>query len=411
MSPNSTIANLASTRWFTVFLSGLIAIAPFAIDVYLPSMSSMSEYFDASMAATNLTLSSYLIGNAIGQFFGGSLSDQLGRRPIGLVGLALFIVSSVLIIFAPSIEWVQFYRITQALGGGFASVIVMAQVRDVYPTSEVGKRYANVLMVVYLAPLIAPIIGAGLTLIGWQSVFVFLTAYATLCFVILFLFVPETLAVKPERFQVSALFKGYVYVIQHKTNGDRAGLKLAFFGGFSAAVFLSFLVNSAMIYMHYFALSPFQFAIAFACNALMLMSGNRIAASFMNRYPDMLLLRRAHLVQLLMLFVLVLSVAAGAYNFWSVFIVLQLVLLIHGGIVSLSGAAYIKHFEVHSGSAASLKATLRLVIGGSVGGVAAFYSEGQLLPILFAMLGVQVLARLILMSVKDQPAAPLNSAV
>ena len=394
------LQQLALSKWFTVFLSGLIAIAPFAIDVYLPSMSEIASHFNTDMAAANLTLSSYLIGNAIGQFFGGSLSDQLGRRPVGIFGLLLFIVSSVFIIFAPSIEWVQFFRVSQALGGGFAAVIVMASVRDVYPSSEVGSRYANVVMVVYLAPLVAPIIGAVLTLVGWQSVFVFLVAYASLCLLVLFFFVPETLAHKPKRFEVSGLFRGYQYVIQHKINGDRAGLKLAFFSGLSAAVFLSFLVNSAMIYMHFFGLNAFQFAVAFACNALMLMAGNRIAAKMMKQGGELQILNKAHLIQLGLLLVLVFSVAAQAYNFWSVFILLQLTLLIHGAIVSLAGAAFIKNFEVHSGSASSLMATLRLVIGGLLGGAAALWSEGHLLPVLFAMLGAQVLARLVLMSLK-----------
>ena len=132
----------------------------------------------------------------------------------------------------------------------------------------------------------------------------------------------------------------------------------------------------------------------------MLMAGNRIAAKMMKQGGELQILNKAHLIQLGLLLVLVFSVAAQAYNFWSVFILLQLTLLIHGAIVSLAGAAFIKNFEVHSGSASSLMATLRLVIGGLLGGAAALWSEGHLLPVLFAMLGAQVLARLVLMSLK-----------
>ena len=110
-----------------VFVAGLAALAPFAVDAYLPTLPDLADSMNASMSEANLTVSAFMFGMAIGQFFGGPLSDQLGRKAIGLAGLFLFAFSSLAIVFAGTIETIQALRVTQAIGGGFASVVCMAK--------------------------------------------------------------------------------------------------------------------------------------------------------------------------------------------------------------------------------------------------------------------------------------------
>ena len=81
--------------YFLPFVSAMVGLGPFAIDTYLPALPSMAAYFQADIVALNLTVSTYLFGFGIGQLIGGPISDQIGRKPVGLVGLALFIIATI----------------------------------------------------------------------------------------------------------------------------------------------------------------------------------------------------------------------------------------------------------------------------------------------------------------------------
>ncbi|MBX2846723.1 MAG: MFS transporter, partial [Acidiferrobacterales bacterium] len=272
-----TTNELRENRFFVVFLACMVALGPLSVDVYLPAIPSMAEYFGTSITTVNLTMSSFLIGNAIGQFFGGALSDQFGRKTIGLIGIGLFLISTLFILQASSIESVQMFRLTQAIGSGFASVICLAQVRDLYPKDEVMRRFANVMFIMFLAPLLAPIIGAILVQLGWHSIFMFLAVWALPVFAIYLFFIPETLKSKADVFSIREMFAGYIRVIGHRIDGRLVASRYILFGGISSGIFMTFLTNSALIYMQHFGADEFQFAIIFGAHALMLMIGNRSA--------------------------------------------------------------------------------------------------------------------------------------
>ena len=119
------------------------------------STPDMAAYFKVDMVAVNLTITAYIFGGALGQFFAGALSDHLGRRPLGLVGLLIFTAASLAVTFAIRIEQVWALRVLQALGAGTASVICIAQVRDLYRPEEVARKIANVTLVMLAAGLLA----------------------------------------------------------------------------------------------------------------------------------------------------------------------------------------------------------------------------------------------------------------
>ena len=149
-------------RYFLFFVATIVALAPFAIDTYLPALPTMAAALGVDIVQMNLTMSTYMAGFAIGQLIGGPVSDQIGRRRIGVAGLLLFIATSLLIANAESALEIQVLRAVQAFGGGFASVICMAMVRDSYSAAEAAKRFPTVMLVMLSAPLLAPVIGAFL---------------------------------------------------------------------------------------------------------------------------------------------------------------------------------------------------------------------------------------------------------
>ena len=168
-----TRQTLATSYFFMVFLGAMSALAPLSVDTYLPVLGQLAEHFEVDIAAVNLTISAYLFGNAVGQFFGGALSDQLGRKPVGSMALLIFAAATLAIVLAPSIQQMQILRVIQALGGGAVLVVCMAQVRDLYPVNEVPQRMASVMLVMMVAPMPPPSLGLLLSVLGWQVIFIF----------------------------------------------------------------------------------------------------------------------------------------------------------------------------------------------------------------------------------------------
>lgn len=395
-----TTTELRTSRFFVVFLAAMVSMGPIAIDAYLPLMPAIAAYFKTDLAAVNLTMSTFLIGMAIGQFFGGSLSDQLGRKKVGLAGLVLFCIASTLIVQASSIEQVQILRTIQAIGSGLTSVICLAQIRDLYPKEQVMKKFANIMMVVMLTPLLAPILGASLSHIGWQSIFVLLSMWSLLFALVYLLHIPETRSEISKTFSVKELFLGYLRVVRHRVDGQLTAIRIILFAGFTAGVFMAFIINSASLYMGNFGLNEYQFAGIFAAHGLMLMVGNRTAVKLAESKPP---LRVLHLMNLLQLGV-VASLATVTYLEWQSFsTILPLTLLvigINGGIMPTTSGFFIGYFDKSAGAAASLNSTAVFFMGGLIGGTATIFSSSSILPIFLVMSISSLLARGALRSIR-----------
>ena len=401
-----SVQALRGSSFFLVFLGGLIALAPLSIDAYMPALPDMAIYFGVEIAAVNLTLTTYLLGSALGQLFGGALSDHLGRRPVGLVGLLLFVIASLLITAATDIRQVWALRALQALGGGAASVVCMAQVRDVYPANLVPRKIANVMLVMLVAPMVAPTIGAVLMQLGWKSVFYFLAAYTGFYLLVYFFYLPETNARGRRALTLSTLLGSYITVLRHRVRGKPVAQRLTAFSACGAGIFLSYLTNAAFIYMQHFGLGEFEFAAAFAAGGLAIMAGNRVAAALMGRHPPLRILRWANTLHLVV-------VAAGVAGSWLLphslpagMAVLFLIMGIGGAVAPSASGFYMSLFEENAGSAASLSTTLIFMVGALFGALAALLSADGLTPIFLVMLAAGTLARLALPRQADAPVSP-----
>lgn len=394
--------DLRSSRSFVVFLAVLASLGPIGIDAYLPMMPNIAEYFQTSILVVNLTMSTFLIGMGVGQFFGGALSDQLGRKWVGLVGLTVFSIASLCIVFAPSIYAVQGLRFVQAIGGGFASVICLAQVRDLFPVEEVMRRFANVMMVVLLTPLLAPILGALLMSLGWQSVFILLCALSTSCLLVYSLFIPDTLATKPAQFSVPAMFSGYAHVVKHRVGTQLTAIRFILFSGFSAGVFMTFITNSAFIYMEHFGVDPYWFAFVFGLHGFAMMIGNRLAVKMSSRVRAYKILSTVNLAQIGITFGLCALLVCGI-DYLPVVLSLTLCsMALNGALMPTASGRFVTYFDKNVGAAVSLNMTIVFVGGGSIGAIASLMSDGELLPLFFIMSGCAIIARLVLLSIKDR---------
>src|SRR6476661_3585652 len=146
----------------TALLAGLSAVGPLTTDMYLPSLPDIARQLDASTAQVQLTISTYLVGFAVGQIVYGPVSDRHGRKPVLIAAIIIFCAATLICALSTSIEMLMAARALQAIGGSGGIVLARAVVRDLYSGRRAGRELSLIGSVMALAPVIAPLIGGVL---------------------------------------------------------------------------------------------------------------------------------------------------------------------------------------------------------------------------------------------------------
>ncbi|WP_086929664.1 multidrug effflux MFS transporter [Agarilytica rhodophyticola] len=395
-----TKAQLEQSQYFLIFIACSVALTPLAIDAYLPVLPIIGEHFGVSISEANLTISAYFVGLAIGQFLGGPLSDQIGRKPISLCGLVLFFGSTVFIMLATNIDMVQIARGLQGIGGGAASVICMAQARDVYPPEDIVKKYANIILVMLVAPMVAPVIGAIIAPLGWQYIFAFLGTYSLLMLLLSWRTIPETNEHAGYALNFKKILSSYWQAITLRTNNKYIAIRYVFFSVFIAGTFMSYLTNSSFIFMDVYQLNKFEFALVFSINSIMLMIGNRIAARMLKKFPPLIILRCAIVGQLSAILVLLLTYVFISPTLPVVMLGLMATIAASGAMVPTVSGLYISLYDSNAGSASSLNSTMMYMSGGLIGAFSTYLSHWGVSRVFLVMLVSTSLANIIIFSIR-----------
>ena len=206
-------------RLLTVILALLGMVGALAIDTYLPSIPAIGREFAVGPLAVQQTLSVFLFTFAFMMLFYGTLSDSFGRRPVILVALTVYTLSSLGAAFAPTFGWLLVCRALQGLAAGAGSVIGQAIVQDRFShdQSHAQRIMSHIMMVFGLAPAIAPILGGWLHVtFGWRSTFIFLAVFGALLIALVYRMLPESLP-KEQRhaFHGVAIAKNYLKVLKN----------------------------------------------------------------------------------------------------------------------------------------------------------------------------------------------------
>lgn len=164
-----------SVTFLYLLLGSLTAFGPLVTDMYLPALPAMTECFHTSMPMVQLGLTFSMIGLAAGQLLFGPLSDKYGRRPLLLVSMAVFILSTIGCIFSPTIHWFVALRLLQGIGASGGIVISRSVAADKFSGRELAKAMAIIGAINGIAPVAAPVAGGFFTdIIGWQGIFIIL---------------------------------------------------------------------------------------------------------------------------------------------------------------------------------------------------------------------------------------------
>ena len=264
----------------TALLAALTAIGPLSTDMYLASLPDIARQLDASTAQVQLTISSYLIGFAVGQIVYGPLSDRHGRKPVLLGAVALYCAASLACALATSIEMLIVARAVQALGGSGGIVLARAIVRDLYSGARAGRELSVMGAVMALAPVLAPIAGGLLqTGLGWRSVFFTLVGVGLIGAGVVWPLLPETLPARAaEPVSPASMLKSYRVVARNPAYLAYLGLASTGFGGLFA-----WISGTSFVLQNLYGLTPFQFGVAFAVGSVGYMSGTMLAARLVMR--------------------------------------------------------------------------------------------------------------------------------
>lgn len=404
-----------SARQLVPRLGALVALTPFAVDTYLPAIPEMAAFLDSTVNEVSLTVPLFLISFALGQLIGGPLSDRFGRKPIAFIGLLVFAVSSLLIMFSVQIEQLYAMRVLQAIGGGFATVVSAAMVRDLYSGRESAKVFSMIAMVMLIAPMAAPGVGAVIVNMGdWHKVFLFLALYAGLLFVVVKWALPET--VGPERRRqarsepASQLLMNYKHVL---SNTRALGFLLA--QGFASSILFVYITEAPFIYMDFFGVSSASFPFYFGLVVLGVMFFNRMNIGLLKHYEPQQIVLGALIGQVMMTLLFVAYVELFDPSVYLVLLIQFFVLGLLGMITPNVQARYMDFFPRFSGTANALVGTSIFAFGGVMGLVMGALHDGSLSRVVLfisAMSAISLLSLFWIAKVRfSNPTTPTEAGI
>ena len=269
-----------NSKAFLVILLGVLsAFGPFVVDLYLPSLPQLAQFFDTTASMTQLTLTTAMIGLSVGQLLLGPMSDKFGRKKPLIISLVIYIISTILLIFSPNIETMIVLRAVQGLASAGSVVISRAVATDLYRGREMTRFFGLLMTINGIAPIISPVLGSLLLeYIGWKGVFFFLAIIGIV--VLLFcLRLKESLIIE-KRLKGSVLSTFFTFgkIIKNRLFMSYVGIE-----SFLLAAMFAYIAASPFILQSFYGLSAFTFSLCFGANGAALVIGANIGGKLSNR--------------------------------------------------------------------------------------------------------------------------------
>ena len=360
-----TITNNQETKFpvlWVMMLGVMIAIGPLSIDMYLPAFPSMAEDFGVNVGTIAKSVPAYFLGLVFGQLFYGPFSDRIGRvRPLYL-GMSIFIIASI-ICATTNNEYALFIaRTLQALGACVTTVVTRAAIRDTLNPVQSARAFSLMVLVMGVAPILAPSLGALILKVGdCRGIFWFLASFGVLNLVLTTCFLKETL--KPENRNtrpMSESFGQYFGLMK-----DCTFMLPAVASGLLQGAFFIYLSISSELFMVNYQLTEHQFAIAFGVNAFGFIALTQVNQFLTKRFHLVNLLRTGAVIQLAAAGVLLILglIFGGKASFYWVFV--SLFICIAGlGLTQPNATAIALAFQKkRAGLASALQGALQFSVG------------------------------------------------
>ena len=367
---------------FVLILGALTAFSAMSIDMYLPAFPQMARDLNVPLSTVQLSVSAFLFGSALGQLFYGPLADRWGRRTPLLLGLTLYVASTVGCAMARSGGELLWWRVVMAVGGGSGMVISRAVVRDLYDTAEAARMFSLLMLVMGVAPILAPLAGGQLLLItGWRGIFAFLAVFGIASLVAAAVALPESL---PRERRIRRGIPEMLAVYGHLLK-NRRYLRYAIGLGCVAGVNFSYISGAPFVFIELHGVSPQFFGVFFSVNACGLIGASQVNRRLLRHYTPRRIALAAFLTAGAAGTLLIAAAATGIGGFplqmFLIFVSLCMTGLLYPNVTALALAP----FEKAAGSASALLGTIQYLLGASGGALVGAFHNGTAVPMTGAM--------------------------
>ncbi|MDE8346861.1 MAG: multidrug effflux MFS transporter [Acidocella sp.] len=368
------------TRHLPSLLGALIAVGPLSTDMYLPAFPAIAADFH-DIAAPQYSLAAYFTGLAIGQMTQGALSDRFGRRTPLLGGLILYTLASLGCALCWSVDSLMLFRFLAALGCSAGVVIPRAMVRDLADGPKAAKLFSQLMLVMGVAPIVAPMLGASIIQFAdWRFIFVAAALYGVLALAATWAYLPDTLPpTRRLRTGPTAMLIRYTGILR-----ERAFITHALTGAFTSACLFAYLAATPQIFIGAFGWSSLGFAALFGFNSMAYIGYSQLNPILVNRFGIAPVITWASVILLaacaiLLIFALTphgpLPIMAG-------------LLLSEAGFGLIQPCAMVgalSRHQAHAGSASALLGTMQYSAGAIAGLTVGILANNSALPMALTM--------------------------
>ena len=369
-----------------IVLGIMTTFGPLTIDMYNVSLTNVKSSFDITASEVQLTLSTAMIGLAIGQFLFGPLSDAFGRKKVALTIIAIYVIASVVAIFTSTLPFFLILRFIQGMTGGGAIVIAKASVGDKQEGTKLAKSISALLVVNGIVTIIAPLLGGyALTLGNWKAIFVLLAVISLIILLLAGYKMEETREQNVARLNFPEIIQDYGTLLKKPSF-----LLPMFIQGLTYVMLFSFASAAPFITANMYHLSPQKFSVIITMNGIGLIIISQLTALLVEYFNRLTLLITLTIVQMAGVALIIASVTAH----------LPLWLLIFGfflnvcpvtGIGPLSFALAMESRSGGSGNASSLLGLFQFILGGAVSPLVGIQGENSVQPYVILLLVTSVL--------------------
>jgi DHA1 family bicyclomycin/chloramphenicol resistance-like MFS transporter len=380
------------------------AIAPFATDMYLPALPRIAREFDVSTSVVQLTLTGFLLGVGLGQLIIGPLSDTTGRRRPLLVASGICILASILCALAPTIGLLIIARFVQGFSGAAGAVLSRAVITD-RTSGTTTARYFSLMMVISgVAPIIAPITGAGLLgPIGWRGILWVVAAISVVMFAGLATSIPESL---PPELRHS----GGVRAFALKARGVLGNRR---FTGYAATFAFAFMTMfgwisaSPFVLQNKLGLATGWYALAFASNAVAYLTANAVNVKIVRRYGQRLLIKYGLSGLVVASLGMGVNVGLGTHV-WPTVVLAFMTLASMGFVLGNCAALAIEQVRHSAGTGSAVLGASQFGLGALVAPLVGLAGSHSAVPLAVSMIVTTALAAMIFTAVGRgrRPASP-----
>ena len=341
----------------------LIALGPLTIDMYLPALPRIAGDLSVSSSVVQLTLTGTLAGLARGQLVVGSLSDSLGRRRPLMAGIVLHMVASLICLFAPNIVVLGLGRGLQGVGAAAASVVAIAVVGDLYTGTAAATVMSRLMLVLGVAPVIAPSLGAVVLLkASWHWVFAALVVLAGALLLMAALALPETLPVSHRRpLHVRNILATYGELLR-----DVRFVILVLVAALGMAGLFGYIAAAPFVLQGHYGLDQQTFALVFAAGAVALIGATQANVLLLKRFTPQTITVSALTVSAVTAAVFVALALGEVGGLWGFLVPIWLILAAMGLVIPNAPAVALSRHSDAAGTAAALLGAAQFGLGAAV---------------------------------------------